>query len=74
MITVPRTLLIAEVSALLMLSAGCSSHQSSAEVMVVEGCMVSVKGLSTSQAADMTKTWEFKDNCNIDVDYTLNRE
>jgi hypothetical protein len=74
MITVPRTLLIAEVSALLMLSAGCSSQNSSAEVMVVEGCMVSIKGLTTIQATDVTKTWEFRENCNIDTDSTLNRE
>ena len=47
---------------------GCASqHQSGAKILVSDGCMVSVEGLSAAQADDLMKTWEFADDCSLKV-------
>lgn len=63
----PRSLPSATVCALLfyVLLAGCSTHNSTADVMVVDGCMIEIKGLSATQASDIAKTWTFGDDCSL---------
>ena len=43
--------------------AGCASQQSTAEIIVVDGCMVSIKGLSSIQADEISRSWNFNNDC-----------
>lgn len=62
-----RTLLAAVSSALLLCTAACSTRNSGGEVMVVDGCMVGIKGISAERASEIVKSWDFGDDCAMKV-------
>lgn len=59
-----RTLLGAMLSVCL---AGCISQKSVATVEIVEGCMVRIEGISTTQADDIVKDWDIDPGCQVEV-------
>jgi len=59
-------LFVAYIIALLLM--GCASQQSGANVIWHDGrCLLYVEGISASQAAEVTKYWEFTE-CEITVE------
>ena len=54
--------------ALIGLLAGClPSQQGAATIMVVDGCMIKIDGVSAAQAGEITKSWDFDTNCELEV-------
>jgi len=47
---------------------GCfASKQTGGEIMIVDGCIVTVKGFSGAQADEIMKTWNIDPNCSVEV-------
>jgi len=62
----PRSLLMAVICALLMLSAGCNLQQLSAgKVLISDGCVIIIEGLSSLQANELSKAWDIDPNCKL---------
>ena len=48
--------------------AGCaSSQQTGVTVLIVDGCLVEIKGLSSSRAEEIIRSWDFGDDCSVDT-------
>lgn len=47
--------------------AGCVSQQSVGSVEIIEGCMVRINGISTTQADDIIKDWNIDPGCQVEV-------
>ena len=59
-----RTLLTALLSVLL---AGCSTQQTAAKIVISDGCLITIDGLSTQQADDVLRNWNIDKRCEIEV-------
>lgn len=43
---------------------GCgSTHQQTTDIMIVDGCIIEIKGLSHASASDIQKNWSVDENC-----------
>jgi hypothetical protein len=67
MSTAPAHTLLTSVCALMVCVGGCSSKNAAGEITVVDGCMVDIRGISIDQAAEIVKTWDFGDDCELKV-------
>jgi hypothetical protein len=64
-------------AAILMICAlmvGCGSQQTTASVEIIDGCIVRINGLSSTQAQVIVKEWNIDPNCTVDVVTELNQE
>ena len=60
------TLLLAAVLPLLL--CGCrASSSTAANIQVVDGCMLEITGISSEQASDIVKSWDFDKDCELEV-------
>lgn len=66
---IKATLSVLLVSVLL---AGCSSNQQTTDIMIVDGCMIEIKGLLSETANDIEKNWRVGDDCELNSTKTLN--
>jgi len=55
------------VAMLFVLLAGCASQSTTAKVMISEGCVVVIEGISTAQAQDILRTWDIDPKCQVEV-------
>lgn len=46
---------------------GCSLQQSGAKILVSDGCVVTIEGISTVQAQEIMKSWDIMDDCRVRV-------
>lgn len=53
---------------------GCSSHSTTADILIVDGCMVDIKGISAAQAAEIAKNWKFGKDCELIVGTILDND
>jgi hypothetical protein len=38
-----------------------------ATIEVIDGCMVKIYGISSQRAGEITKSWDFNTNCELEV-------
>ena len=74
MIAASRPLLAVACGALLLLSVGCASQTVTAKVLISEGCVVMIEGISTRQADEILRTWDVDPNCRVEVRSTTGEE
>ena len=46
---------------------GCASQQTTAKIMIVDGCLVTIEGLSSQQADMVMRDWDLNTDCEIEV-------
>ena len=64
-------------AAILLLGAlmgGCGSQQTTASVEIIDGCIIRIEGLSSTQAHVIVKEWNIDPKCRVDVVTELNQE
>ena len=59
---------------LTLLLTGCASQTMGAKVLISEGCLVMVEGVSTRQADEVLRSWDVDPNCQIDVRSTTGED
>ena len=59
------SLLMAVIPTLLL--SGCSLQQTASDILIVDGCIVTIKGLSSLQTDELIKTWNIEPDCQIEV-------
>lgn len=64
---VPHSLLTVVICAILLLSVGCASNVQNSEIMIVDGCIVSIKGFSQTQADEIIRTLDIDPECSVEV-------
>lgn len=37
-------------------------------MMIVDGCIIHLKGISVASADEITRTWKFDDDCNVIIE------
>jgi hypothetical protein len=50
-----------------LLLVGCATKQSKATVLISDGCSVYVDGITGEQASSITRTWDIKPECDIEI-------
>ena len=46
---------------------GCASQSAGVKILIAEGCVVLLEGVSTQQADDILRTWEIDPKCKVEV-------
>ena len=46
---------------------GCASKQMTADILVVDGCMIEIKGVSSLTADEIKKNWTIGDDCTLNA-------
>jgi hypothetical protein len=63
--TAPSTLLTALCA--LLLSGGCSHQVTAAKIVISEGCLITIEGVSQQQAEDVIRNWDLDNGCQLEV-------
>ena len=58
----------------LLCGGGCASQSVGAKVLISEGCIVIIEGVSTRQADDILRTWDVDPNCQVEINSTTGED